>query len=312
MKKKNIYLIIVLILLIIMLIPIPTRLKDGGSTEYNAILYSVTRYHSVNPESTKGFDDGWKIKIFGLTIYDKRNTYVSDEHVISIQTDNKFINANTGSFCYKKGNCVDKIDFQDFSYDIITTYYGNKLYIDNLDGTIKSIELFDYSYSRDFTKTKVEFTDEYIITPNVSGPYIFVIKAIYEDKDIEYYFMANINEISGTDIEIIMQLKENTLSNTGLTMIFKNQSNIDLGYGNPYTIEKYQNGYWKTVNLINDMYFTMPSYQLNIGDSKEININWEYGYGKLSTGKYRIVKDFAYEKDKKYFSFNKYLEFEIK
>ena len=29
-----------------------------------AILYSVTKYHSWNPESTKGYDDGWKIKIF--------------------------------------------------------------------------------------------------------------------------------------------------------------------------------------------------------------------------------------------------------
>ena len=95
-------------------------------------------------------------------------------------------------------------------------------------------------------------------------------------------------------------------------MIFKNQSNIDLEYGNSYTIEKYQNGYWKTVDLINDIYFTMPSYQLSINESKEININWERGYGKLSAGKYRIVKDFDYEKNEKYISFKKYLEFEIK
>lgn len=309
MKKKNI-LIAVIVLLIIMLIPIPLKWKDG-SVEYKAFLYSVTKYHSLNSKSIKGYDDGWKIKILGLTIHDEKNTYVAAEHVINIKTDNKIINANTGSFCYKSGECIDKIDFQDFSYDTIPSYYGNKLYIDNLDGTIKSIELFDYSY-KDFTKTKVEFTDEYIITPTVSGPYIFVIKAVYEGKDIEYYFMANISEISGTDIDVIMQLKENSLSSTGLTMIIKNQSNKELEYGNPYTIEKYQNGYWKTVDLINDIYFNMPSYQLSINESKEININWEYGYGKLSTGKYRIVKDFSYEKDEKYVSFNKYLEFEIK
>lgn len=314
MNKKNI-LIIAIIILILLLIPIPNRLKDGGSIEYNAVLYSVTKYHSANPESTKGYDDGWKIKILGLTIYDEKNTYVStstsNEHIISIKTDNKIIDANTGSFCYKNGTCIDKIDFQDFSYDVLTTYYNEKVYIENLDGTIKSIELFDYSY-KEFTKTKVEFTDEYIIMPNTSGPYIFVINAIYENKNIKYYFMANINEINGTDLEVIMQLKENTLSNTGLTIILKNQSNIDIQYGNPYSIEKYQNGYWKTVELINDMAFTLPAYELKTNESKEININWEYGYGKLPSGKYRIVKNFNYEENEKYVSFIKYLEFEIK
>lgn len=77
MKKKKTYLIVVAILLIIMLIPIQLKLKDGGSTEYKAILYSITKYHSINSESTKDYDDGWKVKIFGFTIYDNINTYVS-------------------------------------------------------------------------------------------------------------------------------------------------------------------------------------------------------------------------------------------
>lgn len=310
MKKKKIWIIVVVVFAIIMLIPIPLKWKDG-SVEYKAILYSVTKYHAINPESTKGYDDGWKIKILGLTVHDEKNTYVSAEHIISIKSDNKIINANVGSFCYKSGECVDKIDFQDFSYDVMPTYYGNKLYIDNLDGTIKSIELFDYSY-KEFTNKKIEFTDEYIITPNVSGPYIFVVKAIYEGKDIEYYFMVNINEINVTDVEVIMQLKENTLSSTGLTMILKNQSNVDLQYGNPYSIEKYQNGYWKTVELINDISFTLPAYGLNKNESKELSIDWERGYGKLPNGKYRIVKDFDYEENEKIVSFIKFLEFEIK
>ena len=124
--------------------------------------------------------------------------------------------------------------------------------------------------------------------------------------------MVNINEINVTDVEVIMQLKENTLSSTGLTMILKNQSNVDLQYGNPYSIEKYQNDYWKTVELINDISFTLPAYGLNKNESKELSIDWERGYGKLPNGKYRIVKDFDYEENEKIVSFIKYLEFEIK
>ena len=52
MKKKKINFIVVIIL-ILALIPIPMKLKDGGSVEYKAILYEVTKYHTINTESTK-------------------------------------------------------------------------------------------------------------------------------------------------------------------------------------------------------------------------------------------------------------------
>ena len=76
MKRKNIIFIVGLIIIILILIPIPIRLKDGGSIEYKAVLYSITKYHTLNPESSKGYDDGWKIKILGLTIHDEKNTYI--------------------------------------------------------------------------------------------------------------------------------------------------------------------------------------------------------------------------------------------
>ena len=94
-------------------------------------------------------------------------------------------------------------------------------------------------------------------------------------------------------------------------MIIENNSDRDLEYGNPYSIEKYENGFWKSASTINDLYFTMPAFGLKKGESKELNINWEYGYGKLK-GKYRIVKEFSYKENDDYISFNKYLEFEIK
>lgn len=311
MKKKNICLIIAVFLVVLMLIPIPSKLKDGGSIEYNAILYKYTKIHRINEKSSTGYEDGWELKILGIHVGGSINTYVSTEHIISIKNNDKIVNASTGSFCYKNGSCLDKIDFQDFKYDVITSYFNDRLYIGNLEGTIKSIELFDYS-TKEFIDYKVDFTNDYIVTPSISGPYIFKINATYEDKKIEYYFMGKINEIGESNIDVIMQLKDNSLSNTGLTMIISNQSNIDLLYGNPYTIEEYKDGYWRTVNPINDMSFTLPAYGLEKNESKEIKISWKNGYGKLDKGKYRIVKDFDYKEDGKYISFDKYLEFEIK
>lgn len=191
MKKKKI--ILILIIIILMLIPIPTKLKDGTSTEYKALLYSITKYHIINQDSIKGYDDGFKIKILGITIYDNINTYLTAEHVINIRSNDKIIKAETGSFCYKSGECVDKIDFQDFNYDIISSHYENKLSIENLDGTIKSVELFDYQ-TKKYIDTTIKYTNDYIITPKVNGMYIFKINADYEGKDISYYFMSEIRK----------------------------------------------------------------------------------------------------------------------
>lgn len=310
MKKKKIIIITVIVIFVLMLIPIKDRLYDGGSTLYKAILYKYTKIHRISQTSSTGYEDGWELKILGKQVGGEINTYVLAEHKISIKSNDKIIDANTGSFCYKNGSCIDKVDFQDFTYDVIKSYYNNKLYIENLDGTIKSIELFDYS-SKKFTDTKVEFTNEYIITPSISGPFIVKINAIYEGKSIQYYFMTNISKTNGDEINLKITLKENTLSSVGLTMIVENLSDRDLQYGNPYSIEKYENGYWKSAPTINDLYFTMPAFSLKKGELKELNINWEYGYGKLK-GKYRIVKDFDYKENDDYISFNKYLEFEIK
>lgn len=191
MKKKKI--ILILIIIILMLIPIPTKLKDGTSTEYKALLYSITKYHIINQDSIKGYDDGFKIKILGITIYDNINTYLTAEHVINIRSNDKIIKAETGSFCYKSGECVDKIDFQDFNYDIISSFYENKLSIENLDGTIKSVELFDYQ-AKKYIDMTIKYTNDYIITPKVNGMYIFKINADYEGKDISYYFMSEIKK----------------------------------------------------------------------------------------------------------------------
>ena len=310
MKKKKIIIIVAIIIFVLMLIPIPNRLKDGGSVEYNAILYQYTKIHRLNEKSSTGYEDGWELRILGIQVGGEINTYVLAEHKINIKSNDKIIEAATGSFCYKNGSCLDKIDFQDFKYDVIKSYYNSKLYVENLDGTIKSIELFDYS-SKKFIDTKVEFTNEYIVTPSISGPFIVKINAIYEGKGIEYYFMTNISKTSGEEINLKIEIKENTLTSVGLTMIVENLSDRDLEYGNPYSIEKYENGFWKSAPTIHDLYFTMPAFGLKKGELKELSINWEYGYGKLK-GKYRIVKDFSYKENDDYISFNKYLEFEIK
>ncbi|MBQ8891310.1 MAG: hypothetical protein IJ068_00385 [Bacilli bacterium] len=74
MKKKKI-IIVVIVIFVLLLIPIPIRLKDGGSIEYKAILYKYTKIHRLNEKSSTGYEDGWEFNILGIYVGGKINVY---------------------------------------------------------------------------------------------------------------------------------------------------------------------------------------------------------------------------------------------
>lgn len=71
-KNKKIIIGIVIVIAIILLFPIPLSLKDGGSVEFRAFLYSVTKYHQINHEVDGGYVDGIGIEILGAKVLDTR------------------------------------------------------------------------------------------------------------------------------------------------------------------------------------------------------------------------------------------------
>ncbi len=78
MKKK--VLVVLAIALILMLIPIKSHLKDGGTVEYRAVLYKVSKIHSMTVnENQKGYNVGTVIEIFGFEIYNNVE-FSTDSH----------------------------------------------------------------------------------------------------------------------------------------------------------------------------------------------------------------------------------------
>ncbi|MCR5349623.1 MAG: hypothetical protein K6E20_01380 [Acholeplasmatales bacterium] len=77
--KKKVKLILVLIILfwlVVFCIPIPKTHKDGGTKDYNAVLYQVRIYQrlSVDEDSgQEGYIRGKRIRILGIVVY--KNTY---------------------------------------------------------------------------------------------------------------------------------------------------------------------------------------------------------------------------------------------
>ncbi len=70
MKKKA---IMVVIILLILLFPIRYQLKDGGTVEYKALLYKVSKVHSLTlveeMENGKYYNEGIVVEILGFEIY---------------------------------------------------------------------------------------------------------------------------------------------------------------------------------------------------------------------------------------------------
>ncbi len=97
--------------------------------------------------------------------------------------------------------------------------------------------------------------------------------------------------------QISLEVKQQTLTTSSATLIIINHTDEECTYGNPYSIEKKVNDTWYELNTINDLYFTMPAIILKANESNELTIDWEYGYGSLKPGTYRLVKEVSNYKE---------------
>lgn len=64
MKKK---VIICILLAVVFLLPIPMRLKDGGTVKYKALLYTVSDVHKMYGENE--YSEGTIVEILGVEVF---------------------------------------------------------------------------------------------------------------------------------------------------------------------------------------------------------------------------------------------------
>ena len=102
------------------------------------------------------------------------------------------------------------------------------------------------------------------------------------------FYVGEKSNIEFIEKGVSLSIKEGTLTKTGATLVLKNDSEVNVQYGNPYEIEIKEGGEWHKINV--ELNFTLPAFSLKAKESKEIEIKWENGYGKLASGKYRIIK----------------------
>ena len=129
-------------------------------------------------------------------------------------------------------------------------------------------------------------------------------------KQKNEFNIGNKSDIKISQNDVIMTIKEGTLTNKSATLVLTNNSGKNFQYGNPYEIEINKDGEWHKINV--ELYFTLPIFELSAKESKEIELDWENSYGKLAKGTYRIIKEIDYEYEEgKYETFNVAVEFNI-
>ena len=200
-------------------------------------------------------------------------------------------------FCYKLENedesyaIVDRIYrstelFKDYdeeyfknkSLAILGVDLGNgSLYIDSIKATKENNSVkIDYKISHSNETGTTDMRKQYI-----------VVEIDKDVTDIERNCITP--EYNYTDVSL--SLKPNTLTSKGATFIIKNNSNEDYTYGAEYKIQVKRDGQWQDIELDQPLVWNSMAYSLISRGQREINVDFTYGYGELSKGQYRLVKD---------------------
>lgn len=106
-----------------------------------------------------------------------------------------------------------------------------------------------------------------------------LITGCYNNKETK---LSNIKNVS---------INITNVSSSGATVVIKDTNKNPYKYEEWYEIETKINNKWVKVNpVIKDYGFNLVEYNVNENNEVEFIIDWEWLYGKLEPGNYRLLK----------------------
>lgn len=151
---------------------------------------------------------------------------------------------------------------------------------------------------------------------------VLVIIVILFFISIWYLFKSDRKEVNKwqqtTEPQIIegvsMIIKDGTLTKSSATVIITDTvKDEEHTYGDSFAIQKKRSNEWIDLDTIIDNYgFNMIGYGVNEDNILEMEVKWDWLYGELEKGEYRLIKNFAVNKNDSYLGSKKiYVEFTI-
>ena len=221
------------------------------------------------------------------------------------KTISKTTNETTESIQSNEENILKKDEF------IRMVMLEDKLYVDTGElGISPTCGTMDFSFDEttDQTPTKNGQTN---FGKGYSGQYYGDNTIIIMIDDKPCVFGHNVNDVDNVGMSVTKA------TNNKAEICISNKSDKAWNYGEQFGLEYYdkETGIWKKVYPILDDYgFNDMACIVEPNKENNFTVDWEWLYGKLEPGKYRIIKDMSEEKEAKSDEDTKhtfYAEFEI-
>ena len=114
----------------------------------------------------------------------------------------------------------------------------------------------------------------------------------YVEDDMVFSLFESFDNESIVLEGVSMSVKKDSVTANGAVITLLNKADKDYQYGQQYFIQKYEDGRWYHVPyVIEDFGFEDIEYGLEKDSKSEFTIDWNWLYGSLEIGEYRIVKD---------------------
>lgn len=222
--KKKIIVIIIIVVIAILLIPIPMKLRDGGSTEYKALLYSVTKYHQLAPVEENGgkeYLEGVSIKILGKEVFNNKEeaTVENNENVVDNENNNEIVENTLNNKIVITLDEITNISALDNFLDNVDRYNKNPISseIEVITYTIEGDEvLTTLKYDKDNSiltiiqdYTKDRYGSQEIVTNTFSKGEFDLVKRIRDEYiDIDLIVDNNVQNQEEKEIRICSYPKD--------------------------------------------------------------------------------------------------------
>ncbi|MBR5527668.1 MAG: hypothetical protein IKV97_01605 [Clostridia bacterium] len=134
------------------------------------------------------------------------------------------------------------------------------------------------------------------IIGGADGPTSIIVATPDKDETVTAKFPETTTVSPATNDEWGILCYAEDVTPEGATINFEQSGgNVkgELQTGEPYTIEVLKNGGWEAVPTVipeGEYAWTMPAYLICKNSTTEFEVKWEWLYGKLSCGTYRISK----------------------
>ena len=137
---------------------------------------------------------------------------------------------------------------------------------------------------------------------------------VLENADEEKVDSPDVSDQGFPNWGINLSVKD--VTDSGLTLVctqFGGEADGELQTGSDYKLIVLKEAWEDVPTIIEDCGWNMIAYMVAKNDVTEFEVNWEWLYGKLPSGTYRIIKGFTdFRESGDYDNFAYWTEFEIK